>query len=95
MSLKFTEDLCVMAMKNDAKFEKELTCFKIDTSNLTNFKIDTSNFKDLNFNGLLLNKVYYVWAEKNTEESCFITLKSDAKFEEKRTYSLENDTEQI
>ena len=49
-----------MAVKNDAKFEKELTCFKIDTSNLTNFKIDTSNFKDLNFNGLLLNKVYYV-----------------------------------
>ena len=66
-----------MTMKNDANFEKELTCcFKIDTSNLMNFKADTSNFKDLNFNGLLLNKVYYVWAEKkyrgvmfhNTEE---------------------------
>ena len=31
MSLKFTGELCVMTMKNDAKFEKELTCqFKID-----------------------------------------------------------------
>ena len=32
MSLKFTEESCVMAMKNDAKFEKELTsqclCFQ-------------------------------------------------------------------
>ena len=33
MSLKFTEELCAMTMKNDAKFEEELTCpFKIDTT---------------------------------------------------------------
>ena len=25
MTLKFTEELCVMTMKNNAKFEKELT----------------------------------------------------------------------
>ena len=38
MSLKFTEELCVMAMKNDAKFEEGLTCrFKIGMRNLTNF----------------------------------------------------------
>ena len=38
MSLKFTEELCVTTMKNDAKFEEELTCrFKIDMKNLTNF----------------------------------------------------------
>ena len=42
MSLKFTEDLSIMTMKNDAKFEEELTCrFKIDIRNLTNF--DSSN----------------------------------------------------
>ena len=30
MSLKFTEELCAMTMKNDAIFEEELTCsFKI------------------------------------------------------------------
>ena len=40
--LKFTEELCVMAMKNDAKFEEELTCqFKIDMRNLTNFDANT------------------------------------------------------
>ena len=43
MSLKFTEELLyVMTMKNDAKFEEELTCrFKIDMENLTNFDPST------------------------------------------------------
>ena len=42
MSLKFTEELCVMKMKNDAKFEEELTCqFKIDMRNLTKFDPST------------------------------------------------------
>ena len=41
MSLKFRV-LCVMTMKNDTKFEKELTClFKIDIRNLTNFDMNT------------------------------------------------------
>ena len=38
MTLKFTEKLCVMTIKNNAKFEEELTChFKTDLRNLTNF----------------------------------------------------------
>ena len=38
MSLNFTEELCDVTMKNDAKFEEELTCrLIIDTWNLTNF----------------------------------------------------------
>ena len=42
MSLKITGELSVMAMKNDAKFEEELTCqFKIDMRNLTNFDPST------------------------------------------------------
>ena len=41
MSLKFTGEMCVMTMKNDAKIEKELTCqFKIDMGNLTNFELN-------------------------------------------------------
>ena len=44
MSLKFTEELCVMTMKNDAKFEKELICnFKIDMKNFMNFDKSTKN----------------------------------------------------
>ena len=46
MSLKFAEELCVMIMKNEAKFEEELIChFKIDTRNLTNFDSSTQKSK--------------------------------------------------
>ena len=42
MSLKFTGELFVMTMKNDANFEQELTGqFKIDMRNLTNFDRST------------------------------------------------------
>ena len=46
MSLKSTEELCAMTMKNDTKFEKELTCnFKIDMRILTNFDPSTRKSK--------------------------------------------------
>ena len=48
LSLKSTEELCVMTLKNDAKFEKELTChFKIDMRNWTNF--DPGTWKSQKF----------------------------------------------
>ena len=40
VSLKFTGELRVMRMRNDAKSEEELACqFKIDMSNLMNFEL--------------------------------------------------------
>ena len=48
MNLKLREKLCVMTMKNDTKFETELTChFKIDMRNLTN--LDPSTQKSQKF----------------------------------------------
>ena len=42
MSLKCTDKLCVMTMKNDTKFEEELICcVKTDMRNLTNFELST------------------------------------------------------
>ena len=42
MSLKPRGELSVMTLKNDTKFETELTChFKIDVRNLTNFDPST------------------------------------------------------
>ena len=42
MRLKFTVGLCVITIKNDAKFEEELTCrFKINMGNLINFDPNT------------------------------------------------------
>ena len=46
MNLKFTEELCFVTMKNDAKFEEELTChLKINMRNLTNFNSKTPKSK--------------------------------------------------
>ena len=42
MSLKFTEELCLMTVKNDTKIKEELTCrFKIYMKNLMNFDPST------------------------------------------------------
>ena len=50
MSLKFTEELCVMTMKNDAKFEEELTCrFKIEMRNLMSFDASTEKSQKIAF----------------------------------------------
>ena len=50
MSLKFVGELCVMAMKNDAKFEEDLTCqFKIDMKNVTNFDPSTQKYQKFAF----------------------------------------------
>ena len=47
MILKFTEELSVMTMKNNAKFEEELTFhFKTDR-NLTNFDSTTRKSKKI------------------------------------------------
>ena len=48
MSLKFTGDLCVMAMQNDAKIEEEFADqFKIDMRNLRNFDPSTRKSQKL------------------------------------------------
>ena len=50
MTLKLTEELCFMTMKNNAKFEEELTChFKTDMKNLTNFDSSTRKSKKIAF----------------------------------------------
>ena len=42
MTLKFKEELCVIAMKNNAKLEEELTChFETDMRSLTDFDWST------------------------------------------------------
>ena len=50
-----------MTMKNDAKFEEELTChFKVDLRNLTNLTRAPESLKNFHFNVLLFSKVYIV-----------------------------------
>ena len=48
MTLKFAEELSVMTMKNNAKFEEELTFhFKTDMKNLRNFDLSTRKSKKI------------------------------------------------
>ena len=64
MSLKFTEELCIVTMKNDTKIEGELTChFKIDMRNLMNFDLSTQMSKKIVFMGSLWPK-YIMFALK-------------------------------
>ena len=49
------------------------------------------NLKNLHFNGLLLNKVYNVWAKKRIGEFCLMTLNIDATFEGELTCAFKND----
>ena len=46
--LKIYRGVCVMTMKNDAKFEEESTCqFKIDMRNLTSFDPSTQKSQNV------------------------------------------------
>ena len=48
MSLKSTREFFVMTMKNDAKFEIEMTCqLKINMTNWTNFDLSTQKSQKL------------------------------------------------
>ena len=79
-----------MTLKDDVKFEEKLTLdFKNNIRSLVNFNASSGKSGNLDFDVLLLSKVYYVWAKK-VQRSCVITLKNDAKFEEKLTYLLKN-----
>ena len=61
MSLKVTEKLCVITMKNHTKTEEELShYFKIDIRNLTNIYSSTRKSIKLFFNGPLVTNVYNV-----------------------------------
>ena len=54
-----------MTLKSDAKFEEKLTLgSKNDKRNLVNFNASSGKSENMNFDVLLLSKVYYVWTKK-------------------------------
>ena len=73
-----------MTLKNDEKSEEELTCHFNLTQGIWGILTgELESLENLHFNGLLLTKVYCVWAKKNTEELCLMLLNIDTKFEGK------------
>ena len=86
MSLKSTEELCVMTMKSDAKSEVELTCqFKVGMRNLMNCDPSTWKSQKLSFSCAPFEKSIYCLSLKSTEELSFMKLKRDTKFVEEST----------
>ena len=80
--LKLKGELCVTAMKNDAKFEVELTCqFKIDMRNLTNFHMST--FERLWWDPFIQSRKCK--SSKFAGEFCATAMKNDPKFKEELT----------
>ena len=59
MSLKLTEELCIMTMNNDTKIEEELTWV---TSRVLTRALES--LRNLYFNWLLVTKIYNAWATK-------------------------------
>ena len=80
-----------MTRKGDAKFKGKLTCgLKNIVSYLVNFHASCRKSGSLHFNRLLLFKAY-----NDKEELCFMTLKSDVKFEEKLTLGFKTDMRKL
>ena len=81
-----------MTMKNNAKFEEELTFhFKTDMRNLTNFDSSTRKSEKIAFELAPLTKVYNVCTKKSTEELYLMELMIDAKFKGKVSCAFKND----
>ena len=82
-----------MALNIDTKFEGKLTCtFKNDMRNLANFH--QSTFESLKKFGLLLGPFIQsrkCMSLKFTGELCIMTMKNDAKFEQKLTGQFQID----
>ena len=62
---KCIEELCLIILKSDAKFEENLTVgFKNDIRNLVYFNVSNGKFESFHLNVLLLPIVYKVSAKK-------------------------------
>ena len=68
MSLRFTGELCVMRMKNDAKLKRNWLLNSKLTWGIWQILIQAlKNHKNFHFHGLPLTKVFTIWAKKIQE----------------------------
>ena len=91
LSQKSAEELCVITLKNDAKFEEELTCsLKNDMRNLVNFTRTLKNLKICTLREFFCPR-NITFELKNYRGLCIMTLKGYAIFKEKLTGGFKND----
>ena len=90
--LKSTEELCLMTLKSDTKFEEKLTLgSKNDMRNLLNFKASSGKSGNLYSDVLLLPISHKVSPQKVQKSYLSRHQKKDSNFEEKLTFYLKND----
>ena len=83
-----TEELCLITVNNDAKFERNwLVLWKITWGNRRNL---TQQSKKSALSLAVFDGSIYCLNEKITEELCVMTLKGDAIFKEKLTGGSKN-----
>ena len=64
-NVKISKGLCVMTLKDNAKFKGKLTCgLKNDIRNLVNFRASRQKSENLHFDWILLPKAYKDLDEK-------------------------------
>ena len=89
MGLKFTGGLCVIQWRMMQKLKRNwLVSSKLIWGIWQILTRALENLENSHFNGLLLNKVYNVWAKKSIGELCLVALNIDAAFEGKLTCAL-------
>ena len=91
-SWRSTEELCFMTLKSDAKFEEKLNCCLKMTRIWWILSQTLKSLQNLHFDLFFLCKVCDVWPKKVQIKLSYVTLKSDAKLEEKLTCCFKNDT---
>ena len=58
--LKSSGELSLITLKSEANFEEKTLRYKNDMRNLVSFNVNSDTSENLNFDVLLLSKVYYV-----------------------------------
>ena len=93
---KSTEELCLMKLKSDTKFEEKLTLgSKNDMRNLVNFNASSSKSGNLHFYVPLLAISIWSFSLKSTEEWSLMAPKKDLNFEEKLTFYVKTDMRKL
>ena len=89
---KSTEELCLMTLKSDTKFEEKLALgSKADFRNLVNFKASSGKSENLHFDVLRLSIAYKVSVKKVQKNYLSWHWKKIQNFQEKLTFHLKND----
>ena len=91
-----TRELCVMTLKDDAKFKRKLTCYlKNDITNSVNFHASSWKSETLHFDRVLLSKGYKVLDEK--VQKCYLLWhwRVIQTLRKKLTFCLKNDMRNV